>query len=527
MSNAAGFAARFAAATASTRPLRSASIVATGFASLLSGYFVLMACSLYWLTRAGASLFAVMLPRTLIERAPLAWTLASSLLVAALTQTVPGFFPDYGSWSEIGLEALVWLALGLFARIYLVTTSYPDTFSELRASIASRPLERLLADHLHHPIDAVFTRVWLANSIAIIPLSVLLVIPSTVNYLVIVGYTVMLLLTQLPQEITDHTNIHTRIFQPKLGASPRAKRVLGWLQVYFEWVLTLLVARVPGYYRVQHVHIHHTEDNGPADSQTTLPYDRTSFLDFSRHAFRQGVDLVTGWWVLSYLRAKGKAHLVREVLHGLVLWYAILLVLAVLNPIAALVLFSSRFLGGNILSLIAFYWHGVVDPEDHQGAHGNSIEYVGSGHGNLGDDFHAVHHLRPGRHWSHYYEEFTKQERRGHPGIVMQKEAFGPLVLVAALWRRDFSAIARHARLGETTGDELARIIEERTRPQSGGERTGLAGRVDRALGRIMAIALPKTFGGSGGLSSSSSRVPFPYGHEQEEGNIVGTAARR
>ena len=98
--------------------------------------------------------------------------------------------------------------------------------------------------------------------------------PSTINYLVIVGYTVMLLLTQLPQEITDHTNIHTRIFQPKLGATPRVKRLLGWLQVYFECVLTLLVARVPGYYRVQHVHIHHTEDNGPADSQTTLPYDR-------------------------------------------------------------------------------------------------------------------------------------------------------------------------------------------------------------------------------------------------------------
>lgn len=476
-------------------PARAASFLATCFAGLLSSYFVLMACSLYWLTRAGASLVAMVLPRSLIERAPLAWMTASSVLVASLTQTVPGFFPDYSSLHEIGWEGAVWLSLGLFARVYLVATSYPDTFCDLKASIASRPLERLLAGHLHHSIDAIFTRVWLANSIAIIPLSIMLVLPATTNYFVIVGYTVMLLLTQLPQEITDHTNIHTRIFQPKLGATPRVKRLLGWLQVYFEWALTLLVARVPGYYRVQHIYIHHTEDNGPADSQTTLPYDRTSFLDFSRHALRQGLDLVTGWWVLNYLYCKGKTRPMRDVVRGLALWYAILLMLAVLNPVAALVLFSSRFLGGNILSLIAFYWHGVVDPEDHQGAHGNSIEYVGSGHGNLGDDFHAVHHLRPGRHWSHYYEEFTKQEQQGHPGIIMQKEAFGPLMLVAALWRRDFSTISRHARLGTITGDELARVIDERTRPETGGRRTGLMGRIDQALGVAMAAALPKTFG--------------------------------
>jgi hypothetical protein len=484
-----------ASADPSAYSARSENFLATCIAGVLSSYFVLMACSLYWLTRAGATLFASVLPRSLIERAPMTWLLGSSLVVTVLTQAIPGFFPNYSDWKGIGLEVVVWLVLGLFARIYLVATSYPDTFPELRASIASRPLERLLARHLHHPIDAIFTRVWLANSIAIIPLSVLLVLPATINYLVIVGYTVMLLLTQLPQEITDHTNIHTRIFQPKLGATLRVKRLLGWLQAYFEWVLTLLVARVPGYYRVQHIYVHHTEDNGPADSQTTLPYDRTSFLDFSRHAFRQGVDLVTGWWVLSYLYRKGKVRPMRDVLRGLALWYAILLVLAVANPIAALVLFSSRFLGGNILSLIAFYWHGVVDPEDHQGAHSNSIEYVGSGHGNLGDDFHAVHHLRPGRHWSHYYEEFTKQEQRGHPGIIMQKEAFGPLMLVAALWRRDFSTIGRYARLGEATGDALARIIEQRTSPESGAERTGLVARLDRGLGRIMAAALPKTFG--------------------------------
>ena len=35
------------------------------------------------------------------------------------------------------------------------------------------------------------------------------------------------------------------------------------LQFYFDYVLSLLALRPPYYYRVQHVYIHHAEDNGP------------------------------------------------------------------------------------------------------------------------------------------------------------------------------------------------------------------------------------------------------------------------
>ena len=40
----------------------------------------------------------------------------------------------------------------------------------------------------------------------------------------------------------------------------------------------------------------------PRRHQSTMPYDRTSFLDFSRHAFWQGLDLVSGYIVIPYLR---------------------------------------------------------------------------------------------------------------------------------------------------------------------------------------------------------------------------------
>ena len=64
----------------------------------------------------------------------------------------------------------------------------------------------------------------------------------------------------------------------------------------------------------------------------------------------------------------------------------------------------------------------------------------GAEHGNLGFDYHVEHHQKPARHWSQYYEEYARAAEKdgGHPAIVMQKDQFGPLALMAALWRKDY-----------------------------------------------------------------------------------------
>ena len=385
------------------------------------------------------------------------------------------------------------------ARAYLLYTECADTFDGLNTSIADRPLERWLARVLHHPVDAVFTRVWVANSVLMAPMTLLLILPNTINYFVIMAYATTLLLGQFPQEIVEHQNIHTRVFSPKIGASPRIKMLLNALQFYFEYVFALLTSRVPGFYRVQHVYVHHAEDNGPLDTQTTLPYDRTSFFDFSLHAFWQGVDLVTGCLLLNYLTKKGKKRQIREIIRGLAIWYAALLVVGVFNPTAAIYLFLSRLLGGPFITLITFYQHGLVDPDDPHEVHGHTIDFVAAEHGNLGFDYHVEHHLKPARHWSHYYEEYTRaaDKNGGHPAIVMQKDQFGPLALMAALWRKDYPSIARHARLHgipEDNAEELARIVGERARPIGAAERSGIWAGIDAAMSRVMAVVIPKSF---------------------------------
>jgi hypothetical protein len=131
--------------------------------------------------------------------------------------------------------------------------------------------------------------------------------------------------------------------------------------------------------------------------------------------------------------------------------------------------------------------------------HGHTIDFVDAEHGNLGFDFHVEHHLKPARHWSHYYEEYARATEKtgGHPAIVMQKDQFGPLALMAALWRKDYAAIARHAHLRDVPRDnaaELARVVGERARPIGATERARISARIDTMVSGVMAVALPKSF---------------------------------
>ena len=471
----------------------------TAFATTLSGYFFLSCAYLYWLAAAGGWLVSLVLPRSLIERAPLTFLTISSVLMAAATQTVPNFFPDYSNLHEIGMEVLLWVSIGTFARCYLIYTDFPSTFEGLERAIDERPLDRWIGKHLHHRIDAIFTRVWVANSVAIIPLTLLVLMPSTLNYFVVLAYFVALLIGQFPHELIDHVNLHTRVFQPKAGTPETPKRILKALQFYFEYPHQLLLARAPEYHRIQHVYVHHVEDNGLLDSQTTAPYDRTSFLDFSRHALIQGLDMVSGYKVAMYLKKKGKKRQMRELVRGFVIWYAFLGLIALFNPLAAGIIWVSRFVGGNMLSLVAFWQHGLVDDHDIQDVHGNSVNFLGHDHGNLGSDYHVEHHLQPGRHWSAYYSVFSKAEQseKGHGAVLMQKEVFGPLAFVAALWRRDYAEIAEHAHLSGVDANDktaLAAIVAERTGAVGVTERSGVQLAVDRMVSRVMSVTLPKVF---------------------------------
>lgn len=478
-----------------------AELAGTALSATLSIYFVVVAFFLYWLTAIPAWVLSRFLPRSFVDRFALPMLSASSLGLVAVSQTISGFWPDYSTLADIGREIALWSMLGLVALSYLAYTRHENTFEDMKAAIHSRPIERWLAGVLHHPIDAVLARVVIGSAIALVPIAVALLLPFTINYFVIAAFSTVVLLVQFPIENFDHVDMHNRVFTPRKDAPAYAQRILASAEWSFRNVLSPLAVRICDFQRIQHVYVHHVEDNGPADVQTTLHLDRMSFLDFSRHALKQGIDMTTGWYVTSYLAAKGKDRQLAKLRRALAIWWGGIALIALFNPIAAGFLVVSRFLGGHFISLFSFWQHGLIDPRDVTDAHGNSTNYFGSAeHGNLGSDFHVEHHIKPGRHWSAYLADFKAKgghahgHDHDHGALVVDKDAFTPLAFVAALWRRDSQTIARVARIkGIDTTDRaaLARLVDERTRPIGSPERRGLLATLDRHLGRAMAAALP------------------------------------
>ena len=248
-------------------------------------------------------------------------------------------------------------------------------------------------------------------------------------------------------------------------------------------MLPLLSARVPDYYRIQHVYVHHVEENGPDDTQSTMPYDRTSFLDFAGTPSGKAWNWCRAIRSFPTLRRRKKDRQLREFMRGLAIWYAFVIAVTFINPIAAVLIYVSRFFGGNILTLVAFFQHGVIDAHDVHDVHGNTLDYAGPEHGSLGDDYHVEHHLKPARHWSRYHEDFKKEaaSEGGPRALTLDKEPFTPIAFVGALWRRDFPTVARYAKIKVADGDtaKVEELVKQRTRPIGDVERSGWAARVD------------------------------------------------
>jgi hypothetical protein len=170
----------------------------TALAASLSALFIGVCWFFYWFMAVPAAITSLVLPRKVLERGTLAWLIGASIAVALLTQTIDTFFPNYTQPKDLLREAAVWFSLGFFARVYILYTQLPDTFDGLRASFTGRKLDSWFAGVLPNPIDAIFVRIWLANTIGIVPVSIVLLLPWTVNYLTVVGYCGVLLLIQFP-----------------------------------------------------------------------------------------------------------------------------------------------------------------------------------------------------------------------------------------------------------------------------------------------------------------------------------------
>jgi fatty acid desaturase len=351
---------------------------------------------------------------------------------------------------------------------------------ELRAPRSS--FERWIARRLANPLDAVFVRLVLVVSAVIVPCFSALVVPASRSPYVMVLFIAMVTECAEKFELVDHTNMHNRVFSPNSHCNALTRAALRSLSLWHEYALTLFMGRIPHRYRIQHIYVHHVENNGPRDPQSTLPYDRTSYFAFCRFALKMGMNSTLPFDVSRYL-IRARRYRLLVFLHVNILAYiALVVTLFLVNPPAAFLLLALRFSFGVGAALLNFYEHGLIDPAVPSDAYRNAatVALAADDHGTLGNDLHIAHHLHPGRHWSQLIEEARANAAVYHDrGAIVYRDTRG---IVRKVLMRRFDELAASCDAGGLESSDVVRELQRRAEGPSFTTRRWRVRRLDEWL---------------------------------------------
>ncbi|WP_316159444.1 hypothetical protein [Bradyrhizobium sp. SZCCHNRI3042] len=352
-------------------------------------------------------------------------------------------------------------------------------------------LERWFAKRLRKPVDVYFVRVVWQNTLVALPAYAALVSPVSFGIWTMTMYVVALLTCASTQQNLVHTDCHNHMFRWRHLSHRVDRLIFRTFDLYAKYALMIMVSRVPLHYGVEHLTIHHVENNGVHDVQTTLFYDRTSFLDFCKAALREGVSGTIAIPIYRYLNERKMWRPRRRLTKGLEIWLGSLGLVAIICAPAAAFMFCVRFLAGVPTAASMFMWHGFVDLDRIDNCFAITTNIVPLE--TLGVQFmHADHHAHPNQHWTRQYENLsTEGEVYGREGTInLRPMANLNFMVVKALWRKRYDVLARwYIPIGGGFEDrnELAKVLQQRTRPLVERERGPFYRAVDDWLGWIAA----------------------------------------
>jgi hypothetical protein len=378
------------------------------------------------------------------------------------------------------------VCLGMTGTAYFIATATPPSLAAIEEVVARRWPERWYAKRLKKSIDAYYLRAVIGNSIMMVSAVAALIWPRSVNFYSVFYYIFSLMVIARLHEELDHNDIHNNFFSVR-HLNTKSEKWMVWLTgKYLRFFLNPVCSRIPHFYRAHHVYMHHVENNGVDDLQTTVFRDRTSFFDFCKHALLLAVSNSLGMDLYRYFSERHNGRERRSLVLGLTAWFAVLGQIALMNPAAAVVILVIHFAGAVPGAVNTYVWHGLVDLDDTENVYKNSVNSVmNDGRLAIGS-LHLRHHLKGGEHWTRQFamtEEDRKNCERHHAVLFLPFQAN---VLLKAFWTRRFDVIAqRMVRFDEQAGsaDDAIALIRARTRPLISKPRSENYRRLDRATG--------------------------------------------
>jgi fatty acid desaturase len=298
--------------------------------------------------------------------------------------------------------------------------SYPEIITDpvfQQPPVYSR-YERFWLARINDKRDLPFIHLLTLIHIAVIPVAILLYTPLLHGWAWWVVGLVYFYFSQFyfkgPFGLMLHCLCHRKLFKKHVEAKNR----------YLYWFVCPLFGHLGDSYHSHHMGMHHIENNMPTDASSTMTYQRDSLGDFLKYWIRF---MFLGFRdTFGYLFERKRKKMYTRLSVSEIGYMVVVTGLCFLNLKATLLVFIVPFLFARLVMMLGNWTqHAFVDPEEPENEFASTVVCLNTeyNHKCWNDGYHAVHHLRPGAHYTELPGIFNQMlaEAQKHRTIVFEK----------------------------------------------------------------------------------------------------------
>jgi hypothetical protein len=234
---------------------------------------------------------------------------------------------------------------------------YKNHLSDLSEVIS----DHLVPSNLSKPV--IFTNMFITLFIAV-HLLVLVILPDYSLFYWVCCVPVIQMFLMMDKENVEHLASHSpdgRTLIDKKAKSVKDKIIVAIenLRVYVVWPMAYWM---PDYYYCSHTGIHHFENNGPADFQSTLRFNHTRISGVINAVTWYGLFThILPFEIANYLRQGKNKKQFNRFVKGFAMGFAVFAAFVYFFPAVALVVCFSLITSGMGTYLFVMRWHGFHD----------------------------------------------------------------------------------------------------------------------------------------------------------------------
>jgi hypothetical protein len=249
--------------------------------------------------------------------------------------------------------------------------------------------------HIHDKRDLPFIQLLTVIHITIIPAAILLYTPLLNKWWWVVVALIYFYFSQFYLKGSFGLMLHCLCHRKLFKTHGRA------LNKYLFWFVCPFFGHLGDSYHVHHMGMHHVENNMPDDATSTMGYSRDSLRHFLKYWIRF---MFLGFRdTFVYLFARKRKKMYTKVTISEVGFMLIATALCFVNLKATLVVFIIPLLFARLVMMIGNWaQHAFVDANDPQNDFASNIICLNTSYNHKcwNDGYHAVHHVRPGTHYT-------------------------------------------------------------------------------------------------------------------------------